>query len=110
MISTEKVFDLLPIAVDLYEKLDFETFRKDLDPEGKSKDEIGLSAFIFILRQSGKIKKEIFDMVAILDEKTPEEIKKQPFQKTVNALKKIFSEPDIADFFKQAVQSVIQKQ
>jgi hypothetical protein len=109
MISTEKVFDLLPIAVDLYEKLDFESFRKDLNPEGKTKEEIGLTAFMFILKQSGKIKKEIFEMVAVLNEKTADEIKKQPFQATVQALKEIFTEPDIADFFKQAVQSAMPK-
>ena len=109
MISTEKVFDLLPYAVDLYEKLDLDQFKKNLNSEDKSKEEIGIEVFLFVLRQSQKFKGELFQMVAILNDKTVDEIKAQPFTDTIKAFKAIFSEPDIADFFKQAVQSAMPK-
>ena len=104
MISTEQVFDVLPLAVSVYEKLNFDEFRKGIVTDGKSKNEIGLEVFMFILKNAGKVKADIFDIVAILDKKATDEIKAQPFTKTMASIKELLNEPDIADFFKQAVQ------
>lgn len=104
MISTEKVFDVLPHIAAMYEKLDFESFRKELNLVGKTKTEVGLEVFMFLVKNASKVKSEIFETVAILDGKTPEEIKTQPFTKTMASLKELAKDPEIADFFKQAVQ------
>jgi len=104
MISTETVFDVLASVATIYEKLDFETWRKNLDVKGKTQNQVGVELFTFLLKNAGKIKNEIFDVVAILDGKTPDEIKAQPFSVTMASLKLLMKEPEIADFFKQAVQ------
>ena len=108
MITTSKAFDMLPSVVDLYDKLDIESYRKKFAEENKGKklDEMtkGIDMIKFILKNSGKVKPEVFEMVAIFEEKTVEEIKKQGFMVTVNSLKKIFSDKETMGFFKDAMR------
>lgn len=99
MISTEKVFDTLPIIVDIYEKLDIaeykKTFKKDAD-----KKEAGINLFKYIFKHSKNIKNEIFEIVAILEDKEIEEVKKQGIMNTIKTLKELFQDDEIVNFFK----------
>ena len=108
MITTEKAFDMLPSVVDLYDKLQIDGYRKKMAEENKGKDfdqmTMGIDLFKFVLKNSGKVKPEVFEMVAIFEEKTVEEIKKQGFMVTVNSLKKIFSDKEAMVFFRSAVK------
>lgn len=104
MISTEKALDVLPFVAAMYEKIDFESFRTSIKTEGKTANQVGIEVFLFLVKNAGKIKTEIFETVAILDDKTAAEIKAQPLSKTLASLKELFSDPEIAGFFKQAVQ------
>ncbi len=107
MISTEQAFDMLPAVVDLWDKLEIDEYRKKLVEENKNKpvDKVsaGISAVKFILKNSGKVKNEVFEIVAILEDKTIEEVKAQSFISTMNSLKELLSDEEAMTFFKDAV-------
>ena len=108
-ISSEQAFDMLPYVVDIYDKLDFDKYRKELQKKYAGKKSVdslsvGLEATKFIIRNAGKVKDEFFAIVAIAENTTIEEAKKQPFVKTVQTFKEIITDPELMDFFKQATQ------
>lgn len=107
-ISSEQIFDMLPFVVDIYEKIDFDKHRKDLTKKYKGKKNIdylepAIDGAKIILKNSGKIKEEFFQVVAIAENKDPDEIKKQSFLKTLKTVKSIFSDPELVAFFKEAM-------
>lgn len=110
MISTEKAFEILPYISDIYEKLDFtgfiEKYQKNKDEEDKEKRQIkvGLDIFSFVLKQSGEVKEEFFNIVAIVEDKKVEEVKKQPLVETLKTIKELFADKELTDFFKLAMQ------
>ncbi len=110
MITSEKAYDMLPYVVDIYDKLDLDGYRKGLTEENKEKGkdelsmtEIGVQAFKHMLKNSGKVKEEVFEIVAIADDLTAQEAKDQSIVTTLATFKEIFSDKDLVDFFKQAM-------
>lgn len=111
MFNTEKAFDMLPSVVVLYDKLDIDGYRKKIVEENKGKQDVntellGIDLFKHVLKNSAKVKQEVFEIVAVFEDKTVEEIKEQSFVKTINAVKAIFTDTETTDFLKQAMQSV----
>lgn len=109
-LSTEKVFDMLPSFVDLYDKLDIDGYRNKIAKDNKGKNRkdattLGIDLFKYILKNSKNIKEECFEIVSVLDERPIEEIKTQSFMITINSIKDIFDDKDAIDFFKLAIQS-----
>lgn len=107
-IESEKVIDMLPFVVDIYEKLDFDKFRKDLKKKYAAKKKIDyldpvIDSGKYILKNAPKVKDEIFSIVSIVEERSLEEVKNQSFFKTLNTLKEIFTDKDLMDFFKGAM-------
>lgn len=108
MVSTDKVFDMLPSVVVLYDKLDIDGYRKKIAAENKGKknlnnEVLGIDLFKYILKNSGKIKEEVFEIVAIFEDKTVEEVKSQSFMTTINTVKGIFQDKETMDFLAQAM-------
>ena len=108
MLNTEKVFDMLPVVVELYDKLDIAGYQKRIADQNKGKknvnsEAIGVDLLIYILKNSAKIKEEIFEVVAIVEEKPVEEIKAQSFITTINAVKEIFQDEEAVSFLTQAM-------
>jgi hypothetical protein len=115
MISTNTVFDMLPSVVVLYDKLGIDEYRKKISQENKGKKNVdsellGIDLFKYVLKNSAKVKEEVFEIVSIFEEKTIEEVKAQSFMKTFNTLKVIFSDTETTDFFKSAMSSDTPKQ
>jgi hypothetical protein len=108
MINSEKIFDMLPVVVELYDKLDLDTFRKKLAEENKLKkldeNDLGIEIFKHILKNSAKVKENFFEIVAIFEDKTIEEAKAQSFAKTISTIKEVFMDKEMTGFFKQAIQ------
>lgn len=111
-IDSEQMFDMLPFVVDIYDKINFDKYRKDLQKKYKEKKkenkkvdplDAAIEATKFILKNSPKIKEEFFNIVAISDRKKVWEVKKQPFTKTLKSIKQIFSDPELMGFFKDAM-------
>jgi hypothetical protein len=109
MVSTEKIFNMLPSVVDLYEKLDIDGYRKKFTEKYKGKGNVdkeivGIDLFKYILKNSAKVKEEVFEIVAIFEDKSVEEVKAQSFAKTLNTVREIFNDKETISFFKSAVQ------
>jgi hypothetical protein len=102
-ISSEKVFDLLPSVCEIYEKLDVEKFAKGLK-KGITQKEAGVKVILYIFKNSGKIKEEIFNIVAILQDITVEEAKALGIIQNITVIKELFTDEDTMSFFKQAMQ------
>jgi len=111
MISTEKAFDMLPVVVDLYDKLNIDEYREEIKgkTEGQSKATAGINLIKYILKNSKLVKEEVFEIVAIFNEQEVEEVRKQSFMLTINTFKKIFMDKETTDFLTQAMQSDIQE-
>ena len=108
MINTNTAFDMLPIVVTLYEKLDIESYIKKTTTKNKDKvvnnTVLGIDLFKYILKNSQKVKDEVFEIVSIFEETTIEAIKLQSFSKTIATLKEIFTDKETAELFKSAIK------
>ncbi len=108
MINSNQAFDMLPFMVDIYDKLKIDSYRKNLieKTKGKTVDkkELGIDLVKYIVKNSKNVKEEFFNIVAIAEEKTIEEIKSQSLVKTIKTFNEIFTDPDLTDFFKSAMQ------
>ena len=111
MINSEKAFDMLPYVSDIYEKIDMGKYianKKFEIAKNKNNDEVeimgyGLDMFSYIMKQSPKIKDEFFQIVAIIEDKTLEEVKAQNLGETIGTIKALFEDIETMDFFKQAM-------
>lgn len=99
MISTDKVFDMLPHAVAVYDKLKIDEYLK----ENKKKGKVGFNFFKYMVGNLPKVKDEVFNIVALYENKKVQEIKKQDVATTINSLKSLFNEEGLLDFFNQAM-------
>lgn len=108
MISSEKLYDMLPTVVVLYDKLDLDAYRKKMTDENKEKKldtkSLGIEVFKHVLKSSGKVKEEIFEIVAIFQDAPIEEVKLQSIGKTIKSIKMVFTDEDAVSFFKQAIE------
>lgn len=110
MLSTEKAFEILPYVSDIYEKIDLSEFIRKYQENKKEEDVAnrqiiaGLDLFSFVMKQSGKVKEEFFNIVSIVEDKEIEEVKKQSFGKTLKVIKDLFADEELSDFFKTAMQ------
>ncbi|MBC2721839.1 hypothetical protein [Desulfosporosinus sp.] len=108
MISTEQAFDMLPSVVDLYDKLDIDGYRKKFAEENKGKElnqkELGIHLIKYVLKNSAKVKDEVFEIVAVFEDKPVEDIRKQNFIITFKSFKGIFSDKETMSFFKDAMR------
>ncbi|MEK3855936.1 hypothetical protein [Cytobacillus sp. FSL H8-0458] len=109
MIKSEQAFDMLPHVVEIYEKLDIESYRrKSIAKHKKAKNvdlqKVGLDVLLYIIKNSSKVKEEFFTVVAIADEKSVDEIKAQSLVKTITTFKEVFTDKELMDFFKTAMQ------
>jgi len=108
--STEQAFDMLPHAADIYTKLNVKEYlknnvfevKKGEDPE-VSKKVAGAELISYILKNSPKAKEAFFELVAIFESKTVEEVKAQSLVKTMASVKAIAKNEELMDFFKQPV-------
>lgn len=109
MINSEQAFDMLPHVVDIYEKLDMDSYRRKMvlkykDKENVDANKVGLEVTFYIVRNSSKVKEEFFSVVAIAEKKSVEEVKAQSLAKTISTFKNVFTDKELMDFFKTAMQ------
>lgn len=114
MISTEKAFDMLPYVAELYEKLDIKTYlvknsmtvSKDTpaDEVSRIREAKGHELLVYLLKKAGSVKEEIFEIVAILEDTTADDIKARPFGETIKQLKTLLADTELMGFFKSAIQ------
>jgi len=114
LISTEKAFDMLPYAVDIFEKLDIQNYGIKKAQEYKKKypdknrteiqRELGIELIKYVLKNSQKVKEEFFNIVALAADIDIETAKKRPFTESIQTFKEIFMDGELMDFFNSAMQ------
>ncbi len=111
MINTDKAIDMIPYIVDIYDKLDKDYLDKSI--RTGSAEEVGKKSIKILLKNIDKFKPEIFGLVAIAQDTTPEEVAKQSIIKTINTFKDIFEstfkDKEMSDFFGSFVQQATQE-
>lgn len=110
-VSTEAAFDALPYVMDVYDKLDLDSYRKKVSKQYKGQNkkkldlnEIGIDLFKYVLKNLSKAKEEIFTVISIFEDKSVEEVKEQPISQTIKSLRSIFSDKETMDFFKESME------
>ena len=113
-ISTEKCFDLLPHAVDIFEKLNIQEQSKKIledlqkaNPDRLAEElqrEVGIAIMKHIAKNLPKVKAEFFQLVAIASDVDVETAKKRPLAESIQVLKDVFLDAELLGFFKAAVQ------
>ena len=104
-ITTEKAFDLLPAVAEIIEKLDLKKYITENQTKNeKQLEQKGLDLVLHIIKNTGTIKTEVFEVLAIVQDTTVEEVKSQPASKTIKQFKELLSDKELMSFFKSAVQ------
>ena len=122
-IDSEKAFDLLPFVADIYDKVDmrgyiarkkFEVVKNNAINKQKSKDKQeptdmatmlnGIDMFVYVMKKSEEVKEEFFEIVAIIEGRELEDIKRQPPAKTFKTITLLFEDIETMDFFTQAMK------
>lgn len=109
-VSTEQAFDMLPHASDIYTNLKIKEYlannvfkaKKGAD-DAVAKKLAGADLIAYILKNSPKAKEAFFNIVAIFESKSIEEVKNQSLIKTMASVKAIASNKELMDFFTQSV-------
>lgn len=104
MITTEQALDILPVFIDMVEKIGLEEYMKKNKGKSSSAEEDGLKLIKYIAKNTKKVKPEIFEVVSIAESMPIEDVKKQSVFKTINTFKGILKEEGVSDFFAQAMQ------
>lgn len=111
-ISTEQAFDMLPHVSDIYTNLNIKDYLQNNATKAKTsnKEEItvlknlaGADLIAYILKNSPKAKDSFFNIVAIVDGKSVEEVKKQSLLQTMSSVKAIMNDSELLGFFTQSV-------
>lgn len=111
-ISTEKAFDLLPYAVEIFEKLKVDKYieatRKKYKiqrKQGKQIDDVtaGIDIFKFVLKNLKNVEEEVFHLLAIIEDKEVKEIKEQSLMITIKSLRDLLTNKELVELFRSAM-------
>lgn len=104
-ITNDMAFDMLPYVMDGYEKIDINKCLKDKKflkiTDAKTR---GNEIMKYTVKNMGKVKEEVYNIVAIIEGKEVEEIAKQNFFDTIKAIKELSKDKKLIDFFKTAIE------
>lgn len=110
-ITNDMAFDMLPHAVEIFEKLDLVNYVKknkvivkDKTQKDKISDEKALEFIMHIAKNAKKIKNQVFEIVAIANNKTADEVAKENFFNTIKTFKEILQSQDMLTFFQSAMK------
>lgn len=108
--STEQAFDMLPHASDIYTNLKVKEYLashvfkvKEGEDVEVAKKIAGADLMAFVLKNSPNAKDAFFNIVAIFEGKTVDEVKAQSLIKTMTSVKAIMKNKELMDFFTQSV-------
>ena len=109
-LTTEQLFDILPLAVTVYEKVGIKAYRQNMIKENSKKKkgevdsmELGIDLFLHVLKNSKKIKTEMFEVIATVEGLSIEEAKELSPAKTMEVIKSIFTNKAATSLFKSAI-------
>ena len=101
-INAEKLFDILPDATEIFEKLDVQKFVQE--NKGKDNNELGVALITYILKNTKQFKTEFFNVIAILKEISIDKAKELKLGELTEILKEIGNDKELVSFFKSLMQ------
>lgn len=98
-VAIDKLCNIAPIISEMTEKIssdeEFKTIMKSFK-ETPSNKVLLLKLFPILLKN---YREEIFEMLAVWEDKNVDEIKAQPFAETINQIKALWENKDFRSFF-----------
>lgn len=108
IITTEKAFDVLPFVGDIADKLkladEVEKMTKKFNNNKTGQMSAGIQLSTFVIRNIGKVKKEVFEILSIIDNKTTKEIREQDIQVTIKRVMELVTDAKLMELFKSAME------
>jgi len=105
-ISSEKAFDMLPYAVDIFDKIGLKEYitknQIDKDDEQALKS-AGFAMISHVIKNVGKCKEEVFNILAIVGDQSVDDVKQQPVKDSIKQFKDLLNDMELLSFFKQAM-------
>lgn len=95
MIKTEIVFKLLRMTKKMGILNDLKGFFKKVDVKDKKElekvqEDIGIDFTVSVISNIDNAEDEFYDVVASIEDKTPEEVRKQDLSITINSIQELF--------------------
>jgi hypothetical protein len=103
MLDTKKAFQILPYMAKVLKKVDFKVFLETVDYKDDV-DSAGMSFLVFLMENADKCYDEVVSIVALLDDKTEDEIAEQDFFDTMETLGQVLQNEKLMAFFGQAMR------
>lgn len=103
MIQTKKAFQMMPFMARILKKIDFKEFFKNVDAE-QGEEAAGMDFMIFLMENAAKCTNDIIEVVALLEDKTFEEVAEQDMFETFETLGEIFKDEKMMAFFQSAMR------
>lgn len=103
-VAIDKLCNIAPVIADLSNKLANDEEFKAFMQEKKERSNIDF-LFEFIPHLLKNYREEAFNILAVWNDKTVEEVKGQPFGKTITEIKAIFEDEDFRSFFSSSSAS-----
>jgi len=111
MISNDKAFDMLPHAVEIFEKLDIQTYINehkieidgDADRDALTQEQ-GMQLIKYVLRHASEVKEEVFNIVAIAEDMAVDEVREAGISTTITTFKNLLQDKELMGFFSQGTQ------
>jgi hypothetical protein len=114
MLETEKVFDILPDMVSMYEKLNIKEYSIKKLAEYRKKypdkninelqNDLGTDMIMHVLKNSKNAKEEFFRVVACLSGISVDGVKKQSINETFKVFDSILKDDELMSFFSSAMR------
>lgn len=102
-VACEKLIEIVPIIEELRPKLKEDEKVKELIKSFKETGEENRDNINFLLKilplLLGEYKEYTYSIIAIMSDKTVEDVKAQSFSETINSIKNIISNGDLVRFF-----------
>lgn len=96
-LNAEKLFDILPDATAIFEKLDIQKFVQE--NKGKTENELGVALITYILKNTKQFKTEFFNVISILKDISVDEAKELKLGELAEILKEIGNDKELVSFF-----------
>ena len=97
-LTAETIFDIMPDAVIIFEKLDVKAFVQA--NKSKGQDELGAALISHVLKSSARCKTQFFNVIARVRGVSPADAKKLSLGELAETLQVLGNDKDLITFFK----------
>jgi hypothetical protein len=99
MLTVEKAIDIIPYLVEISEKVGIADFKKMINIDDK--EETGIKMFLNMGKNIKKCRIEIYHVLALVEEKSINEVSQMNIFKVMKTFKEIFKDEELKVFFSE---------